>query len=85
MPITITEEEIKEISDYSKRKVEIFINLPDQKIVFGNKDIKFEIDEFKKKCLIEGLDDIALSLEKSDKITDYENKLKLNKPWIFND
>ena len=85
LPITITEEEIKEISDYSKRKVEMFINLPDQKIVFGNKDIKFEIDEFKKKCLIEGLDDIALSLEKSDKITDYENKLKLNKPWIFND
>ena len=85
LPITITEEEIKEISDYSKRKVEIFINLPDQKIVFGNKDIKFEIDEFKKKCLIEGWDDIALSLEKSDKITDYENKLKLNKPWIFND
>jgi 3-isopropylmalate/(R)-2-methylmalate dehydratase small subunit len=85
LPITITEEEIKEISDYSKRKVEISINLPDQKIVFGNKDIKFEIDEFKKKCLIEGLDDIALSLEKSDKITNYENKLKLNKPWIFND
>ena len=48
LPITITEKEIKEISDYSKRKVEIFINLPDQKIVFGNKDIKFEIDEFKK-------------------------------------
>ena len=85
LPITITEEEIKEISDYSKRKVEISINLPDQKIVFGNKDIKFEIDGFKKKCLIEGLDDIALSLEKSNKITNYENKLKLNKPWIFND
>ena len=85
LPITITEEEIKEISDYSKRKEEISINLPDQKIVFGNKEINFEVDEFKKKCLIEGLDDIALSLEKSNKITDYENKLKLNKPWIFND
>ena len=85
LPITITEEEIKEISDYSKRKEEISINLLDQKIVFGNKEIKFKIDEFKKKCLIEGLDDIALSLEKSDKITNYENKLKLNKPWIFND
>ena len=85
LPITISEEEIKEISDYSKRKEEISINLLDQKIVFGNKEINFEIDEFKKKCLIEGLDDIALSLEKSDKITDYENKLKLNKPWIFND
>ena len=85
LPITITEEKIKEISDYSKRKEEISINLLDQKIAFGNKEINFEIDEFKKKCLIEGLDDIALSLEKSNKITDYENKLKLNKPWIFND
>ena len=85
LPITITEEEIKEISDYSKRKEEISINLLEQKIVFGNKEINFEIDKFKKKCLIEGLDDIALSLEKSNKITDYENKLKLNKPWIFND
>ena len=85
LPITITEEEIKEISDYSKRKEEIFINLLDQKIVFGNKEIKFEIDPFKKKCLIEGLDDIALSLEKSEKISTYENKLKINKPWIFND
>ena len=85
LPITITDEEIKEISDYSKRKEEISINLLDQKIVFGNKEIQFEIDGFKKKCLIEGLDDIALSLEKSVKITDYENKLKLSKPWIFND
>ena len=85
LPITISEEEIKEISNYSKRKEEISINLLDQKIVFGNKEINFEIDKFKKKCLIEGLDDIALSLEKSNKITDYENKLKLNKPWIFND
>ena len=85
LPITITEEEIKEISDYSKRKVEISINLPDQKIVFGNKDIKFEIDQFKKKCLIEGLDDIALSLEQKTKIEIFEKDLKSSKPWIFND
>ncbi len=85
LPIVITEDEIKEISDYSNRKEEISVNLPDQKIVFGNKETNFEIDPFKKKCLIEGLDDIALSLEKSEKISTYENKLKLNKPWIFND
>jgi len=85
LPITISDEEIKEISEYANRKEEIAINLPDQKIVFGNKEIKFEIDEFKKKCLLEGLDDIALSLEKSDEIVAYENKLKSSKPWIFND
>jgi 3-isopropylmalate/(R)-2-methylmalate dehydratase small subunit len=85
LPIKVKEEEIKEISDYSKRKEELSINLPDQKIVFGNKEIQFEIDPFKKKCLIEGLDDIALSLEKSQKISEYENKLKTKKPWIFYD
>ena len=85
LPIMITEDEIKEISDYSKRKEEIFVNLIDQKIVFGNKEIKFEIDEFKKRCLIEGLDDIALSLEKSEKIISFEKKIKSTKPWIFND
>ena len=85
LPITISDDEIKEISEYAKRKEEVSINLPDQKITFGNKEIKFEIDEFKKKCLIEGLDDIALSLEKSEKIKLYENKIKINKPWLFND
>ena len=85
LPITIKEEEIKEISEYSKREEEISVNLPNQKITFGNKEINFEIDEFKKKCLLEGLDDIALSLEKSSQIADYENKIKITKPWIFND
>ena len=85
LPITISEDQIKEISEYSNRKEEISVNLPEQTISFGNKEIKFEIDQFKKKCLIEGLDDIALSLEKSDKIVTYENKIKEAKPWIFND
>ena len=85
LPISISEEKIKEISEYAKRKEEILINLTEQKIIFGNKEIKFDVDAFKKKCLIEGLDDIALSLEKSDKITAYENKIKSKKPWIFND
>ncbi len=85
LPITVSEDEIKEISEYSKREEEISVDLPSQKIVFGNKEISFEIDEFKKKCLLEGLDDIALSLEKSDKIVAYEKKLKSTKPWIFND
>ena len=85
LPITISEDQIKEISEYSNRKEEISVNLPEQTISFGNKEIKFEIDQFKKKCLIEGLDDIALSLEKSEKIVSYENKIKEGKPWIFND
>ena len=85
LPIKIDEEKIKQISEYSLRKEEIKIDLNEQKIVFGNNEIKFDLDQFKKKCLIEGLDDIALSLEKSEKIESYEKKLKTSKPWIFND
>ena len=85
LPIILDEEKIKEISEYSKRKEEIEIDLSEQKIIFGNKEIKFEVDSFKKKCLLEGLDDIALSLEKTDKIASFEKNLKNSKPWIFND
>ena len=85
LPIKIDEEKIKQISEYSLRKEEIKIDLNEQKIIFGNNEIKFDLDQFKKKCLIEGLDDIALSLEKSEKIESYEKKLKTSKPWIFND
>ena len=85
LPIKIEENLIKEISEYSKRQEEISIDLEKQKILFGNNEISFDIDQFKKKCLLEGLDDIALSLEKSEKIKFFENNLKEKKPWIFND
>ena len=85
LPIILEEEKIKELSEYSKRKEEISIDLTDEKIIFGNSEIKFNIDPFKKKCLLEGLDDIALSLAKEDKINNFEKNLKNNKPWIFND
>jgi len=85
LPIILEEEKIKELSEYSDRKEEIFIDLNEQKIFFGNNETMFEIDPFKKKCLLEGLDDIALSLEKSKEISSFEKKLKEKKPWIFND
>ena len=85
LPITLPEEKIKALSEYSKIKEEISIDLNEEKIIFGNSEIKFDIDPFKKKCLLEGLDDIALSLAKKEKITTFEENLKNNKPWIFND
>jgi len=85
LPIILPDTKIKELSDYSKRKEEITINLEEQKITYGNNETTFEIDQFKKKCLLEGLDDIALSLEKNPKITEFEKKLVTNKPWILND
>ena len=85
LPIILEEKKIKELSEYSNRKEEISVELDEQKIIYGNSEIKFDIDPFKKKCLLEGLDDIALSLEKSKQMDSFEKKLKENKPWIFND
>ena len=83
LPIKIDEEIAIELSEYSKRKEEIEINLQNQEIKFGNKIQKFEIDQFKKKCLIEGLDDIALSMEKISKIDNFEKKLTSDRPWLL--
>jgi len=85
LPIILDDEKIKELSEYAKRKEEISIDLNTEKIIFGNSEINFKVDSFKKKCLLEGLDDIALSLKKSDKIKSFEKNLKVKKPWIFND
>ena len=85
LPIILDDDKIKELSEYAKRKEEISIDLNEEKIIYGNSETKFKVDSFKKKCLLEGLDDIALSLKKSDKIKNFEKDLKLKKPWIFND
>ena len=82
LPLILEQKKIDEIIEYSKRKENIAINLTKQEIKFGNKLIKFEIDQFKKNCLLNGIDDIAMSLEKKEQITLYEDNLKKNKPWV---
>ena len=83
LPIRIDDKVVLELAEYSKRKEEIEINLEKQEIKYGNKVIKFEVDDFKKKCLIEGLDDIALSMEKISQIDNFEKKLIKEKPWLL--
>ena len=83
LPVTIDEQSVLELAEYSKRKEEIDVNLENQEIKFGNKSIKFDIDAFKKKCLIEGLDDIGLSMEKVSHIDNFEKKIGVDKPWLM--
>jgi 3-isopropylmalate/(R)-2-methylmalate dehydratase small subunit len=82
LPIQVDEKIIQELSEYSKRKEEIEIDLTNQEVLYGNKSIKFDLDSAKKKRLLEGLDDIGMSLEKITSIDNYEKKLKEIKPWI---
>ena len=82
LPIIAKEDTIKELAEYSFRKENIEVKLLEQEIVYGNKSYKFELDSFKKKCLLEGLDDIALSLERIKNIESFESKMNQSKPWI---
>ena len=84
LPIRIDDKIVIELAEYSNRKEEIEISLEKQEIKYGNKVANFELDPFKKKCLMEGLDDIALSMEKISSIDDYEKKLQSTKPWVLN-
>ena len=84
LPIVLDEKIIHELAEYSKRETEIEIKIETQEIIYGNKTAKFDLDSFKKKCLIEGIDDIDLSLEKISDIKDYESKIKGTKPWLTN-
>ena len=83
LPIVANKNTINELSEYSSRKENIEVRLTEQEILYGNKSFKFELDAFKKKCLLEGLDDIALSLNKAESIKSFENKMTQDKPWIL--
>ena len=83
LPIKIDDKIVLEIAEYSKRKEEIEVNLEKQEISYGNKVAKFQVDAFKKKCLMEGLDDIALSMEKISQIDNFEKRLIQDKPWLI--
>ena len=82
LPIVANDEIINELKDYCERKESIEVKLQEQEIIYGNKTFKFQLDPFKKKCLLEGLDDIALSLKKTKNIESFENKISQNKPWL---
>ena len=64
-------------------EAEIEVNLDKQTITRGNTfSCEFEIDPFRKHCLMNGLDDIGLTLEKSVHIDSFEDKRKKEQPWV---
>ena len=84
LPIELSANKIKKLSEFSNSKEEIEVDLVNQVIKYNNgKLYNFEIEDFRKHCLIEGLDDIALTLEKSKKINDFLINQKSKMPWLF--
>ncbi len=85
LPIVLKNSEIDELLAFSKSpNNSATVNLLKQEIQTTEKTYKFEIDSFKKHCLIEGLDDIGLTLQKSQKIANFEEKNRQITPWLYN-
>ena len=83
LPIRLDEKIILQLAEYSNRKKEIEVDLEEQAVKFGNEIVNFEVDGFKKKCLLEGLDDIAISMEKLNLVENFEKKIKEDRPWLL--
>ncbi|MBM3579153.1 MAG: 3-isopropylmalate dehydratase small subunit [Alphaproteobacteria bacterium] len=85
LPIILPHEQVEDLLTLASAKDNsMTIDLPKQEVRAGNKVYHFEVDAFRKHCLIEGLDDIGLTLQKSAKISDFENHAKQLTPWLFN-
>ena len=84
LPIVMDSKKIKELSELSIQKKEITVDLEDQKIhKDDNQPFDFEVDKFRKECLLNGHDDIALTLNKSSKINSFIENNKSKTPWLF--
>ena len=61
----------------------IEIDLINQVLYYGDSEFKFELDDYKKKCLLEGLDEIGASLKFTDQIKSFEKNYQIKNPWLF--
>jgi 3-isopropylmalate/(R)-2-methylmalate dehydratase small subunit len=83
LPIKLNQEKVGFLLKEAENKKVLTINLENQIIIDENENkIEFEIDSFRKKCLLEGLDDIALTLKQINKIDAFEKDLSISHPWI---
>lgn len=85
LPVKVTPEQLDELMDDANRgsNAVLTVDLESQTITGPDGgSISFEIDPFKKHCLINGLDDIGLTMEKAASIDSYESKLEANRPWV---
>ncbi|HJL95950.1 MAG TPA: 3-isopropylmalate dehydratase small subunit [SAR86 cluster bacterium] len=85
LPIKLPENIIEDLFLLSEENKEIEVDLIEQIILCGGKKLTdFDIDPFRKQCILEGLDEIGLSLKYSEEIKQYELKREKEAPWIFN-
>jgi 3-isopropylmalate/(R)-2-methylmalate dehydratase small subunit len=84
LPVIVTPEDLKKLMDDAERgaNATLTVDLENQEIRGPDGGVvHFDMDPFRKKCLMEGLDDIGLTMQKSDKIKGFEEQAALSRPW----
>jgi len=84
LPIVLPREQVEALMQHAQSgENKITVDLVNQTVKAGNHEFSFEVDPFRKRCLIEGLDDIGLTLEKKSAIDSFENSQKSSAPWLY--
>ncbi|UNU73317.1 3-isopropylmalate dehydratase small subunit [Moraxella nasovis] len=86
LPVILKESEIDELFKecFDNIGYQLTVDLANQKVISpSGKEYHFEVDEFRKHCLLNGLDDIGLTLQNSDEIRAFEEKARADRPWVF--
>ena len=85
LPIVVNVEELDRLMSAAGSQLEFNIDLPNQSIQVGNHSINFDIEDHRKERLLQGLDDIGITLGYKEDISSYESNKKTQKPWLFGD
>lgn len=86
LPVVLTEDQVEQLFKECAEDegYSITVDLEAQEVRTPNgTTFKFEVDPFRKHCLLNGFDDIGLTLQDADVIKDYEQKTKQSRPWVF--
>lgn len=84
LPVILSGTEVAELLEFANDEHNsITVDLPKQEVRTSNKIYKFDVDSFRKYCLIGGLDDIGLTLKKEEKIKNFENRNKQEVSWLY--
>ena len=83
LPIVVSAKQLDELMAAASNQQGFKIDLPDQKITVGGTSINFDIEEHRKDRLLQGLDDIGITLGYQEDIAAYEEEQKIKKPWLF--
>ena len=82
LPVTLKQSDVDAIMDDARAGLEVTVDLEQQAVRSGNRSYSFDLDPFRRHCLLNGLDDIGLTLEKADDIAAYETRLSADRPWV---